>query len=489
MAEQSYNLKYTGKEIDDLLDKANDMNSSAQVPTGGSSGQVLTKKSSANFDAEWKTPGTTLPSGGTAGQVLTKNSSTAGDASWKTPEAPSNPLPTGGAAGQALVKNSSTNYDVKWADIQSGGDGSIYVISGAVDGSAFVFFTGDFNDVVGAADAGKFIVVIDDSKIPYYMTDYTSASARFMSLPRVGTTGNKTQGIITWGSSDGSTGSYTSASYATLPSGGTSGQALVKSSATDFSVTWADVSGGGTTAESNVYVVAMNSSSKKTDKTYSEMLAASTAGKVIIILDSNKDVYVMYSQGSTSCTFIQWPNISAGSSINSISQSRLTWSSSNENGPITKSSSSRGLIPLGGTTGQVLTKNSDSASSTDYTWTTPSSSGGGSGITKTQLWKASNTSISTQAAQTITLSSGLSNYKYIYAIYVDTGGSIASSSTVLQTDIHIMGAYSWSLKGADGGHRSLIYSSDTTLSLYAGYDSSGSQNNAKCILLGIYGLN
>lgn len=56
MADQGYNLKYTGKEIDDLLDKANAMNSSAQVPTGGTSGQVLTKKSGMNFDAEWKAP-------------------------------------------------------------------------------------------------------------------------------------------------------------------------------------------------------------------------------------------------------------------------------------------------------------------------------------------------------------------------------------------------------------------------------------------------
>lgn len=56
MADQGYNLKYTGKEIDDLLDKANAMNSSAQVPTGGSIGQVLTKKSGTDFDAEWEAP-------------------------------------------------------------------------------------------------------------------------------------------------------------------------------------------------------------------------------------------------------------------------------------------------------------------------------------------------------------------------------------------------------------------------------------------------
>lgn len=120
MAEQSYNLKYTGKEIDDLLDKANDMDSSAQVPVGGTSGQVLTKKSGTDFDAEWKTPGVALPAGGTAGQILTKNSSTNGDASWKTPEAPSNPLPTGGTTGQVLAKKSDTNYDTEWIDAGTG---------------------------------------------------------------------------------------------------------------------------------------------------------------------------------------------------------------------------------------------------------------------------------------------------------------------------------------------------------------------------------
>lgn len=120
MAEQSYNLKYTGKEIDDLLDKANDMDSSAQVPAGGTSGQVLTKKSGTDFDAQWKTPGVALPAGGTAGQILTKNSSTNGDASWKTPEAPSNPLPTGGTTGQVLAKKSDTNYDTEWIDVGTG---------------------------------------------------------------------------------------------------------------------------------------------------------------------------------------------------------------------------------------------------------------------------------------------------------------------------------------------------------------------------------
>lgn len=90
MADQGYNLKYTGKEIDDLLDKADTMNSSAQVPVGGSTGQVLAKKSATDYDLKWvdqSTGGDThgIPAGGISGQVLTKKSSANFDAGWKTP--------------------------------------------------------------------------------------------------------------------------------------------------------------------------------------------------------------------------------------------------------------------------------------------------------------------------------------------------------------------------------------------------------------------
>lgn len=90
MADQGYNLKYTGKEIDDLLDKANAMNSSAQVPVGGSTGQVLAKKSATDYDLKWVDQSTGgdahgIPAGGISGQVLTKKSSANFDAEWKTP--------------------------------------------------------------------------------------------------------------------------------------------------------------------------------------------------------------------------------------------------------------------------------------------------------------------------------------------------------------------------------------------------------------------
>lgn len=76
------------------------------LPEGGSAGQVLTKKSSANYDVEWKTPeegGSSLPEGGTAGQVLTK---TEDGADWETITIP-DPLPEGGTVGQVLTKTES----------------------------------------------------------------------------------------------------------------------------------------------------------------------------------------------------------------------------------------------------------------------------------------------------------------------------------------------------------------------------------------------
>ena len=56
------------------------------VPEGGTTGQILKKKSETDFDTEWADPGEAdLPAGGTTGQVLTKKSNDDGDVEWSTP--------------------------------------------------------------------------------------------------------------------------------------------------------------------------------------------------------------------------------------------------------------------------------------------------------------------------------------------------------------------------------------------------------------------
>ena len=62
------------------------------VPEGGTTGQVLKKKSGSDYDTEWadESGGGSehgIPAGGTSGQILSKNSNTDYDAKWIDPEA------------------------------------------------------------------------------------------------------------------------------------------------------------------------------------------------------------------------------------------------------------------------------------------------------------------------------------------------------------------------------------------------------------------
>lgn len=61
------------------------------VPEGGTTGQVLKKKSGTDYDTEWADEeggtGHGIPAGGTSGQILSKNSNTDYDAKWIDPEA------------------------------------------------------------------------------------------------------------------------------------------------------------------------------------------------------------------------------------------------------------------------------------------------------------------------------------------------------------------------------------------------------------------
>lgn len=79
----------------------------APIPKGGTSGQVLSKKSNSDGDVVWKniSSGSTtgkLPSGGTAGQYLKKKSNSDYDAEWSTP-------PSSGGSSDRLVGSGSSN--------------------------------------------------------------------------------------------------------------------------------------------------------------------------------------------------------------------------------------------------------------------------------------------------------------------------------------------------------------------------------------------
>ena len=77
--------------------------SSAGLPTGGTTGQILSKSSATDYDVAWIDESTTsavLPSGGTAGQVLVKDTATDYDTSWTNLLTPINSLEfTGSTSG------------------------------------------------------------------------------------------------------------------------------------------------------------------------------------------------------------------------------------------------------------------------------------------------------------------------------------------------------------------------------------------------------
>lgn len=132
------------------------------IPDGGSDGQVLTKQSATDLDADWEdctavkiietggptvltigdiddgdtlvrsgstivgaaTSGGSVPAGGTAGQVLTKQSSTDFDTDWETVSSSGSSLPIDAAAIASVGSGdlfSGTSLDGGWSDLQSTG--------------------------------------------------------------------------------------------------------------------------------------------------------------------------------------------------------------------------------------------------------------------------------------------------------------------------------------------------------------------------------
>jgi hypothetical protein len=107
------------------------------VPTGGTTGQTLSKNSATNYDASWATPaGADLvydgdyPTGGpsyTDGDIVIQNEvaymcvrpTSSPPAVWPGGVSGGSGLPTGGTARQVLSKNSATNYDASWATLST----------------------------------------------------------------------------------------------------------------------------------------------------------------------------------------------------------------------------------------------------------------------------------------------------------------------------------------------------------------------------------
>ena len=219
------------------------------VAAGGTTGQVLAKKSNTNYDTEWINP----TSGGTVsvnvGETTTGESGTnasvtnSGDetnvvlnftiprgktgpqgpqgkpgADGKTgPQGPAGPgVAAGGTTGQVLAKKSNTNYDTEWINPTSGGTVSVNVGETT---------TGESGTNASVTNSG----------------DETNVVLNF-TIPR-GKTGP--QGPQGKPGADGKTGPQGPAGPG-VAAGGTTGQVLAKKSNTNYDTEWINPTSGGT---------------------------------------------------------------------------------------------------------------------------------------------------------------------------------------------------------------------------------------------------
>ena len=213
------------------------------VATGGTTGQVLAKKSNTNYDTEWIDPtsgGTVSVNVGetTTGEPGTNASVTnSGDetnvvlnftipqgktgpqgpqgkpgADGKTgPQGPAGPgVATGGTTGQVLAKKSNTNYDTEWIDPTSGGTVSVNVGETT---------TGEPGTNASVTNSGDETNVVLNFTIPQGKTGPQGPQGKPGADGKTGPQGPAGPGVA---------------------AGGTTGQLLVKKSNTNYDTEWID---------------------------------------------------------------------------------------------------------------------------------------------------------------------------------------------------------------------------------------------------------
>lgn len=517
MTEKSYNLKYTGKEIDALLDKANDLDDSAQVPAGGTSGQVLTKKSGTDFDAQWETPGVALPTGGaaeqiltknsstdgdaswkdapialpdggTSGQVLTKNSSTDGDASWKTPETPSNPLPTGGTAGQVLAKKTDTNYDAEWIDAHSGDSNVVIAI---IDKNGSLNKT--YDELLAAVNANKVVFIKDlsDSYDSYYSYQYIHSTYGLLFIitgARIYTNGTyiKINTPYIGVKNDNTFVHGRSFNGGLVPEGGTTGQVLAKSSNNSYEVTWVSQtggSGGGGSSDSNIVVALCQKDSSGTvslSMTYDEILSAISANKVVIVKDTTGGISSKCTAYTYQYTDSTYGLMFMGAPISYSSNITLPFIGLKSDGTLTTDRVYRnGTFSTGGNYGYILAKSSGASTYTTM-WKKEQIASHG------YLWHNEKityvNSMASYSGETVSVSSSAASVPVISYVEKRRISSDISGWKTLMIPSWGWDSCDLKMEASDGGYRTVHYDDDLhKITFGDGVNSQGQTDNTVCI--------
>lgn len=108
-----------------------------------------------------------IPKGGTSGQVLSKKSNSDGDVVWKNISSGSTTgkLPSGGTTGQYLKKKSNSDYDTEWSTPPSSGGSSDRLVGSGTSNSATL---NSSRQLVPAASSSLYAHSLGSSVLPWY---------------------------------------------------------------------------------------------------------------------------------------------------------------------------------------------------------------------------------------------------------------------------------------------------------------------------------
>ena len=227
---------------------SSDLNSSAQamlLPSGGTVGQVLSKKSSSNYDVEWADGG----SGGTSdytdltnkpqinSHTLTGNQSAA-DLGLGTYSKPSGGIPDTDLSSAVQASLAKADTALQTAPVTSVNSKTGAVVLSASDVGAYSIPSGGIPDTDLSSSVQASLANADTAyQKPSGGIPDTDLSAAVQTSLGKADTALQTAPVS---SVDGKTGAVV-----VLPTGGTSGQVLKKNSSTDYDVFWGNDSGGG----------------------------------------------------------------------------------------------------------------------------------------------------------------------------------------------------------------------------------------------------
>jgi uncharacterized protein DUF5907 len=246
-------------------------------------------------------------------------------------------IPTGGTTGQALLKNTNTNYDVAWTTINNYADPMTTI--------------GDIPYRNGSNLTSR--LPIGSSNQIMIVSGGVPAWTAQTSITSVGTLT-----VGTW------TATPIAVAYGGVPSGGTAGQVLTKNTGTSYDYSWVNPASGFADPMTSIGDIITRNASNITSR-----LAIGSASQVLWVsggvLGYHSLVKGDVGLGNVENTALStWPGSTSVVTLGTITTG--IW-----NG--TAIGTTFGGNPTGGTTGQVLTKNSNT--NYDYSWTTPAAGG------------------------------------------------------------------------------------------------------------------